>query len=145
MLKNSCRLLLGAALLCGLGSAAFADASVNPTGGTVLANSGSGFHPVSSLQSYPRGTRVMANQDGTGEIVYSDGCRVQVKYGQLYTIAAVSPCKAAAAGSGGQLGAASSGLGLSTTAIGVVGLGGVAGLGIAINASSGKANTFASP
>lgn len=57
---------------------------------------GQGFKQVANLTGAKTGDRVMASANGSGQIVYDDGCVVQVNPGQIVVIAPQSPCAAGA-------------------------------------------------
>jgi hypothetical protein len=65
----------------------------------------------------------MAGPGGKGEIVYSDGCRVQVRPGSVVVVAPVSPCAQGQAATGDALPMA---LGALAAAGGVVGIAAIA-------------------
>jgi len=67
-------------------------ATVTGVQGQVLVNSGNGFRPVQGAVQAGPGARVVVNQGGQASVQYDDGCIVPLSAGQLYTIAAVSPC-----------------------------------------------------
>jgi hypothetical protein len=82
-------------------------ATVNATGGQVFLSQGEGYRKVvGSTQASP-GSRVVVNPGGSGQIVYSDGCVVEVAPGVVAVVAKHSPCggggtaKSTGGGSGG--------------------------------------------
>ena len=110
------RVAFGAAaifLSIALGSQALA-ATVNTMSGQVLINRGEGYRLVAGSAQGDVGDTVVANPGGSAQIVYPDGCVVEVLPGAVTTIAAQSPCTA----SGG------TGANATTYAIGAVVVGG---------------------
>lgn len=67
-------------------------ATVTGLQGQVLVNTGNGFRPLQGSMQVGTGGRVIVNQGGQASIQYEDGCSVPLNPGQLYTIAAASPC-----------------------------------------------------
>lgn len=67
-------------------------ATVTGLQGQVLVNTGNGFQQVQGTMQVGTGARVIVNQGGQASIQYEDGCNVPLNPGQLYTIAAASPC-----------------------------------------------------
>ncbi len=67
-------------------------AQVIPTEGSVVIDRGSGYAPVSAPTEGKTGDVVIALVGGSGEIVYSDGCRAKVEVGEVVTITETSPC-----------------------------------------------------
>lgn len=102
----------------GLFSATFA-ATVNSTGGQVLVNQGNGYRQVLGTTEVKPGDSIVVNPGGSGQIVYPDGCSVQIQPGSVTTIAEASPCAAAGTGPGA-----------TTFAIGALVVGG--GIGAAV-------------
>jgi hypothetical protein len=109
--------------------------------GKVLVNAGNGFKVAKEAQSISVGSRVTASAGAQGVVQYDDGCRVDVKPGSVYTIAAKSPCAlalnntttaASLPGEAGVLPAAGAVGGLSgPAALGVGGLAAAGAFGIA--------------
>jgi len=62
-----------------------ADAFIATSSQTVSFNTGSGFTRVPLLQPVPAGTQVMANETGSGWIIYC-GCDVEIKPGKVYAV-----------------------------------------------------------
>lgn len=94
-------------------------ATVHVTGGQVFLSHGEGYRRlVGSAQARP-GDRVVANPGGAGQIVYADGCKVEVRPGTVAIVTKESPC----GGSGTPGGGANS----SVYAIGAVVVGGAVG------------------
>ena len=60
-----------------------ADLSINP---------GTGFHRIAGTTQAKPGDKVMASPEGSGQIIYEDGCIVQVKPGSVVAIVDKSPC-----------------------------------------------------
>jgi hypothetical protein len=77
---------LGLLIAVVLGSPAFgADAFVAVTNPNVLVNPGLGYKTVTILQEVKAGDQVMANETGTGWIIYC-GCDVEIRPGKVYTV-----------------------------------------------------------
>jgi hypothetical protein len=74
-----------------LSTASFA-ATVNATSGQVLVNKGEGYRQVAGSTQANPGASVVANPGGSGQIVYSDQCIVEVLPGSVYVVAEQSPC-----------------------------------------------------
>ena len=62
-----------------------ADAFVATTSQMVSSSIGSGFTPLPLLKPVQAGTQVMANETGSGWIIYC-GCDVEVRPGKVYTV-----------------------------------------------------------
>ena len=69
-------------------------ATVRATGGQVLINRGEGYRLVAGTVQGGPGDTVVANPGGSAQIVYSDGCVVDVLPGSVAVINAQSPCSA---------------------------------------------------
>ena len=93
-------------------------ATVNATSGQVLINRGEGYMMVAGSTQGNPGDTIVANPGGSAQIVYPDGCAVDVSPGSVATIAAQSPC--------GSSSTSSSGLGTNATmfVIGAAAVGG---------------------
>jgi hypothetical protein len=94
------------ALVCAfLFSASSFAAMVNTTQGQVLVNTGQGYRQVAGSVEAGPGATVVVNPGGNAQVVYPDGCAVNVQPGSVYTVASESPCLAGGAdtttGSGG--------------------------------------------
>src|SRR6476646_2216804 len=76
------------------GSQALA-ATVNSMSGQVLLNRGDGYKVVAGSAQGAAGDTVVANPGGSAQIVYPDGCVVEVLPGAVTAIAAQSPCTTA--------------------------------------------------
>ncbi len=111
-----------------IGSVAVA-ATVQVTQGQVSVNRGAGFKQVATVAQATTGDTVMAGPGGSGQIVYPDGCTVQVSPGALVTIAAQSPCAA------GQSGPTNTQL-----AVGAVAVGGAVAAVVLLNGKSNSAS-----
>ena len=107
----------------GLFSATFA-ATVSSIGGQVLVNQGDGYRQVVGTTEVKPGDSIVVNPGGSGQIVYPDGCSVQIQAGSVTTIAEASPCSTAGTGSGA-----------TTFAIGALIVGG--GIGAAVLVGQG--------
>lgn len=69
-------------------------AKVIPTSGSVFIDRGTGYAEVKAPTDAKTGDVVIALVGGSGEVVYSDGCRAQVEVGNVVTITEPSPCAA---------------------------------------------------
>lgn len=67
-------------------------ATVNVTSGQLYVDRGNGYKSVAGSTTAKPGDTVMAHVGGSGEIVYSDGCRQKVDVGSIVTISETSPC-----------------------------------------------------
>lgn len=85
------RAVIAFAILASVISSSWA-ATVTGVQGQILLNTGDGFRLVQGSVQVGPGARIVANQGGEGSIQYDDGCSVPLTPGQLYTIAAASPC-----------------------------------------------------
>jgi hypothetical protein len=81
-------------------SGAASAATVTAVQGKVSINRGAGFKPVAGGTGAAAGDRVMVGKDSAGQIVYENGCTVEVAAGQVITVAAKPPCGAAGADAG---------------------------------------------
>lgn len=89
---------LGMALsVIAIDASAFAATTVTSIQGPLQVNTGSGFHQVSGSAQVPAGASVMVAPGGSGEILYSDGCRIPVRPGSVTVVAPISPCAQGAA------------------------------------------------
>ena len=70
-------------------------AQVRATGGQVLINRGEGYKMVAGTVQGGPGDTIVANPGGSAQIVYPDGCVVDVLPGSVAVINAQSPCSAA--------------------------------------------------
>lgn len=73
-------------------SSAALAATVNVTNGQVLVNKGEGYRQVAGSTQANPGASVVANPGGSGQVVYSDQCIVEVLPGSVYNVAEQSPC-----------------------------------------------------
>ena len=71
-------------------------ATVTSTGGEVSVNQGTGFRRVAGTVVAGVGASVMVGPTGSGQIVYEDGCRVDLNPNTVMNIAERSPCVVAA-------------------------------------------------
>lgn len=133
-------------------------AQVRATGGQVLINRGEGYKMVAGTVEGGPGDTIVANPGGSAQIVYPDGCAVDVLPGSVAVINAQSPCSAAStavtagsatttaansdtpsdAGAGGS-GGSSSGLSGTALALGAVAVGG--GVGAALLLGKDKSSS----
>jgi hypothetical protein len=68
--------------------------TVRATGGQVLINRGEGYKMVAGSVHGGPGDTIVANPGGSAQIVYPDGCVVDVLPGSVAVINAQSPCSA---------------------------------------------------
>jgi hypothetical protein len=68
------------------------SATVQTINGTLSLNRGDGYVEVISWADAVSGNQVMANPGSSGKIIYADGCTIEVKPGEVYTVADSSPC-----------------------------------------------------
>jgi hypothetical protein len=102
-------------------------ATVNATGGQVLINRGEGYSMVAGSAQGNAGDTIVVNPGGSAQIVYPDGCAVDVMPGSVATIAAQSPCASNSSGSVTTAATGTPETGTNTTAllaIGAVAVGG---------------------
>src|ERR1700739_4001472 len=67
-------------------------ATLQPGEGSLTINQGQGFQPVNNRVDANVGDSVMVAPGGTANVVYDDGCKVQVQPGSVTTVAPISPC-----------------------------------------------------
>ena len=70
-------------------------ATVRATGGQVLINRGEGYKMVAGTVPGGPGDTIVANPGGSAQIVYPDGCVIEVLPGSVAVINAQSPCSSA--------------------------------------------------
>lgn len=70
-------------------------ATVRATGGQVLINRGEGYKMVAGTVQGGPGDTIVANPGGSAQIVYPDGCVIDVLPGSVAVINAQSPCSSA--------------------------------------------------
>ena len=86
-------------LICGIcsaavfaGSALAQTATIEPVQGNVSFSQGQGFQRVDGRVQANVGDSVMVGPDGAANVVYPDGCQVNVQPGSVASIAPLSPC-----------------------------------------------------
>jgi hypothetical protein len=67
-------------------------ALIEPVQGNCYISHGQGFQPVKGEINAGPGDTVMVSPGGMAEIVYSEGCKIDVEPGMVTTIAASPPC-----------------------------------------------------
>jgi hypothetical protein len=67
-------------------------ATVTPVEGQVLINQGEGYRLATGPTEAAPGSSVVANPGGSAQIVYPDGCTVNVEPGAVVAITQESPC-----------------------------------------------------
>ena len=80
-----------ALLVISMASQALA-ATVNATSGQVLINRGEGYMMVAGSTQANAGDTIVVNPGGSAQIVYPDGCVVDVSPGSVAAVSAQSPC-----------------------------------------------------
>ena len=82
-----------AAFICAISlSAASFAATVNPLKGEVLITRGEGYQAITKPIEVSSGA-VFVRPEGSAEIVYADGCRLNAEPGVVITIGVDSPCQ----------------------------------------------------
>lgn len=97
-----------AAVLANSATAQTATATIEPVQGDLSLNQGQGFQRVDGRVQANVGDSVMVGPGGSANLVYPDGCQVNVQPGSVVNIAPLSPCASgslAEDGSGNNLGA----------------------------------------
>ncbi len=86
-------------LICGIcsativaGGALAQTATVEPVQGSVSFSRGQGFQRVDGRVQANVGDSVMVGPDGAANVIYPDGCQVNVQPGAVADIAPLSPC-----------------------------------------------------
>jgi hypothetical protein len=74
-------------------------ATVNATSGQVLINRGEGYMMVAGSTQANAGDTIVVNPGGSAQIMYPDGCVVDVSPGSVATVLAQSPCGSGGGGS----------------------------------------------
>lgn len=93
-----------AAVFIAVISTAASAATVTVVSGTVAINRGSGFKPVSGGTGAAAGDRIKAAANSSAQIVYENGCVVEVAADQVVTVAPAAPCVQGAGASAGLFG-----------------------------------------
>ena len=112
-------------------------ANVEVVQGQISINHGQGYKPVRGKSDAFPGDSVMASPNGSGKIVYEDGCVVEVKPGAVVTVEPTSPCQAGASNSGSRRGYIIGGVVVAGVVGGVIAL---AGGGDGDDGGGGNAN-----
>lgn len=100
-------------------------ATVNATSGQVLINRGEGYMMVAGSTQANTGDTIVVNPGGSAQIVYPDGCVINVSPGSVAAIAARSPCGGGGGSNGSTETAATNGVSNGTMfAIGALAVGG---------------------
>lgn len=84
-MSRLCAVLTILAAVLATSPALAADAFIATTSQVVSFNAGRGFVKVPRLKPVPAGTQVMANETGSGWIIYC-GCDVEINPGKVYTV-----------------------------------------------------------
>ncbi len=69
-------------------------AEIHPVRGEILVNVGEGYRPIAGVVELKPGDAAMVGSRGLGQLIYADGCRVDVVPGSVVWIRARSPCTA---------------------------------------------------
>jgi len=67
-------------------------ATVEPVQGDLSLNRGAGFQKIESRVQANVGDSVMVGAGGAANLVYSDGCQVNIQPGSVVSITPLSPC-----------------------------------------------------
>ena len=102
-------------------------ATVNAIQGQVLINRGQGYQKLDGTATANPGDSIVVNPGGSAQIVYPDGCTIQVAPGSVASIADQSPCQPGAPQTG------TSPINGTTIAIGAVVVGGGIAAAILLN------------
>ena len=85
--------ILGACVAASLFVGTVAQAAtIEPVQGNLSVNQGQGFQRVNTRVDANVGDSVMVGPGGSANVVYSDGCTVNVQPGSVVSISALSPC-----------------------------------------------------
>ena len=126
-------LVAAASVFCSTGALAITAEVVQPE---VSVNRGDGYIPLTAPTTVSPGHLVMAAPNGSGRIVYNDGCVVEVQPGAVVAVYETSPCQAQTGdvNNSAQEGAANTGSRRGYIIAGVV-VAAIAGGAIALSAS----------
>lgn len=122
---------IGAALLTGLFAGVAGAATLMPTAGEVMVNTGGGYKPVTSTVEVKAGDSILVNPGGSAQLAYGDCATYEINPGDVVYVAEQEtiPCGAAGGGAGLGLGVLGGGSGLLVGGLAVaVGVGVVAGV-----------------
>lgn len=122
---------IGAALLTGWLAGVAGAATLTPTAGEVMVNTGGGYQPVTSAIEVKAGDSILVNPGGSAQLVYGDCATYEINPGDVVYVAEQEtiPCGAGGGGAGLGLGALGGGGGLVVGGLAVaVGVGVVAGV-----------------
>ena len=89
-MRRTCLRILSSSLLV-VTSVAQA-ATLGDATGTVQANFGQGFVPVTIAQNLPIGTVVTVQPGGQAKVAFDDLCVQVIQPGQVFTVQGASPC-----------------------------------------------------
>ncbi len=126
---------IGAALLTGLFVGVAGAATLTPTAGEVMVNTGGGYKTVASSVEVKAGDSILVNPGGSAQLAYGDCATYEINPGDVVYVAEQDtvPCGAAGGGAGLGLGAVGGG-----GALVVGGLAVAVGVGIVAGVSSGS-------
>lgn len=125
------RACLGVALLSGFFAGASGAATLTPTAGEVMLNTGGGYQPVTSTVEVKAGDSILVNPGGSAQLAYGECATYEINPGDVVYVAEQDavPCGADGGGAGLGLGALGGGGGLVVGGLAVaVGVGVVAGV-----------------
>lgn len=125
---------IGAALLAGLFAGVSGAATLTPTAGEVMLNTGGGYKPVTSTVEVKAGDSILVNPGGGAQLAYGDCATYEINPGDVVYVAEQEtiPCGAGGGGAGLGLGALGGG------GLVVGGLAVAVGVGIVAGVSSGS-------
>lgn len=128
------RAFIGAAMFTGLFAGGAGAATLTPTAGEVMVNTGGGYKPVASTVEVKAGDSILVNPGGSAQLAYGDCATYEINPGDVVYVAEQEaiPC-GAGGGAGLGLGALGGGGGLV-----VGGLAVAVGVGIVAGVSSGS-------
>lgn len=90
-------IILGGALFWAAGAAS-AEVRLSRIEGGVLINQGTGYRHAEAAVNLKTGNRIMVNPGAAALLTYSDGCKVPLRAGAVFSIGKASPCRFKAQG-----------------------------------------------
>lgn len=129
------RAVICAAMFTGLFAGVAGAATLTPTAGEVMVNTGGGYKPVTSTVEVKAGDSILVNPGGSAQLAYGDCATYEINPGDVVYVAEQEtiPCGAGGGTAGLGLGALGGGGGLV-----VGGLAVAVGVGIVAGVSSGS-------
>jgi hypothetical protein len=124
---------LGAAALTGVFAGGVAAATLTPTTGEVMLNTGAGYKPVAGAVEVKAGDSILVNPGGGAQLAYGDCATYEISPGDVVYVAEQEtiPC---VAGGGGGMGVGA----LGANGLLVGGLAVAVGVGVVAGVSSGS-------